>query len=873
MLIRRLVWLLLIFGLVPTVSARMAADRPTQKQVRVHRALAAPAHQLTAHNIGKISLAVANNGTFGREYHHGPNIDWYTGEEIGFSCEYPKGSRVNYLFGGAFWIGAVMGRDTLVSVGADGWQQLYEMFPDQAPFGRMIHRSIKDPSSKDFEGAISEEDFVATYTDTFTDGILNDYFGRAHRPLNIEVTQASYAWSYAYAEDFVLFDYQIQNIGTQMLSDVYMGIYVDCMICFDCFGLLPGFTDDHSGFLHTYPNQYGSCIFDDTVNIAWQADDDGDFDIVYADGRMHPTNDVVAMRIVRTPAEELDVSFNWWIGNGNSSLDYGPREKGGVGRREEPFRDYGTGGLGTPEGDVNKYYVMSNREFDYNQVSTAAIQQDDTLWLYPNQELADDFADGFDTRYLLSFGPFDIRPGQTLPLSFAYVAGENLHMPGANRENLPDHPNEYIQNLDFSDLAANAMWASWIYDNPGVDTDDDGFFGKFRVCCSDSLLSETVLDTFYGDDGVIISIVPPWDCVLADTFFYEGDGVPDFRGAAPPPAPEFWVESRPATLIVHFNGFRSETTKDAFSRELDFEGYRVYLGRDERATSYQVIASYDIEDYNKFFFDRSVAAYPEYRLMDTPFSLGELRCLYGGSCEDSTFDPLAYTRSRPFVHPQFPDSVFYFEAQDFNVSRLGKDTPIEKLYPEQPYPSILIPDSARPDELTSAGRFKYFEYVFKIEHLLPTVPYWVNVTAFDYGSPLSGLASLETSVTDGAQEVYAQSSWDEIQAEDLKVYVYPNPYRHDGAYRARGLEGRVESDLPHDRTRAIHFANLPPVCTIRIFTLDGDLVREISHNDGTTHDEWNMITRNTQMVVSGLYYWTVESAGGDVQMGKLAIIM
>ncbi|MDH3891316.1 MAG: hypothetical protein OEV49_09560 [candidate division Zixibacteria bacterium] len=858
---------LLICGMVSTATARTVSDTPSGRHLPRSLALAAPAHQLAAHRIGKISLAVANNGTFGREYLPGPSIDWYTGEEIGFSCEYPKGSRVNYLFGGAFWIGAVVGRDTLVSVGADGWQQLYEMFPDQAPFGRMKHRSIKDPSRPDFEGAVSEEDFVAVYTDTFTDGIQNDYFGRVHRPLNIEVTQSSYAWSYAYAEDFVLFDYQIQNIGTRTLRDVYMGIYDDCMICFDCFGLLPGFTDDHSGFLHTYPNQYGSCVFEDTVNIAWQADDDGDLDLIYSDGGKHPTDDVVAMRIVRTPAEELDVSFNWWIGNGNAALDFGPREKGNVGRLDEPFRDFGTGGLGTPEGDVNKYYVMRNREFDYNQVFTAAIQTNDTLWLHPNPEQAADFADGFDTRYLLSFGPFEIRPGQTLPISFAYLAGENLHRDVGNRENLPDRPDLYIQNLDFSDLALNAMWASWIYDNPGVDTDGDGFSGKIRICCEDSTIR---LDTVNEDP---IQVDTTWSFTACDTIFYEGDGVPDFRGAAPPPAPEFWVDTRPGALTVHFNGLRSETSRDAFSRELDFEGYRIYLGRDERAPSYQIIASFDIEDYNKFFYDRTVRPRAAYRLMDTPFSLDELRCLYADSCGDTLFDPMAYTRSRPYVHPEFSDSVFYFEPQDYNVSRLGVDTPIRKLFPMQPPPSSLNPDSAQSDELTAAGRLKYFEYVFEIENLLPTASYWINVTAFDYGSPLSGLASLETSVTVGAVEVYAQSSWNDIQSENLKAYVYPNPYLLDGDYRGRGYEGRVESDHPHDRTRTIHFANVPPICTIRVFTIDGDLVREIAHNDGTTHEEWNLITRNTQMVVSGLYYWTVESADGAVQMGKLAIIM
>ena len=37
---------------------------------------------------------------------------------------------------------------------------------------------------------------------------------------------------------------------------------------------------------------------------------------------------------------------------------------------------------------------------------------------------------------------------------------------------------------------------------------------------------------------------------------------------------------------------------------------------------------------------------------------------------------------------------------------------------------------------------------------------------------------------------------------------------------------------------------------------------------------WNLITRNTQMAVSGIYYWTVEDdSTGTVQVGKLVIIM
>lgn len=854
-----------------TVQAQMLPVSKSRQAVRNDRAAKAPAHCLAAHRVGRIALAIANNGTFGREYHPGASLDCFTGQEILHSCQYPKNSRISYLFGGAFWIGAVVGRDTLVSVGADGWQHAYEMYPDAPPFGDMVFRSTVDPNSPYYKDAVSEEDYIAVYTDTLTSGIPDDYFGRPHTPLNIEITQASHAWSYEYAEDFVLFDYRIRNIGRQTLREVYMAIYVDCMICFDCLGPMQGFQDDHSGFLHTWPDTCGDCSYDDTVFIAWAADDNGDPDLIYQDGRTHPTPSVTGTRIVRTPQDSLDVSFNWWIGNSIPALDFSPRERPFAGRRKEDLRDFGTGGLGTPEGDANKYYVMSNREFDYNQVRTGVIEPNDSLWLYPDQNRADSFATGYDTRYLLSFGPFDISPGQTLPISFAYVAGEGIHTVDGNEDNLPDRPDIYLRQLDFSDLAENAKWASWIYDNPGYDTDDDGYAGDFIACPAESSLIG-IDTTIEGRDTTIYR----WEFGTVDTCWLRGDGVPDFRGASSPPPPDVRLLATSEQIVVRFNGLRSETTRDVFSGRIDFEGYNVYLSRDEREASYSLIASYDREDYNKWGYNPERQPAAGYELHDRPFTVEELRCLYGSGddpCSDSSFEPDLHGRSNPLRHPDFADSVFFFEPHGANVSRLGEDTPIRKRYPNQPYPSSLEPSQANPDELTEDGYLKHFEYELIIDNLLASVPWWVSVTAFDYGSVESGLSSLESSITNNARSTYALPDAGEVLSEGLGVFVYPNPYRLDADYRSRGFEGRMQSDRMPDRTRAIHFANLPPYCTIRIYSLDGDLVRTIEHDDGTSQNYWDLITRNHQLVVSGLYYWTVSRPGGETQIGKLAIVM
>ncbi len=820
-----------------------------------------PAFNGAIHGVGKIGMTISNQGFFGTGFFSGGVFqDPVTGLP-GPSCQFPYPSRLEYLYEGALWIGAVVGRDTLVSVGADGWQQTKEMIPDPSPEGDIISRSISsgDPL------AISEQDYIAKYTDTVTNPsyvITDPIDGRPHIPLNLEITQRSFAWSYAYAEDFILFDLAIKNIHPRKtLNKVYMGIYVDADV--RTTGNEPaGSTDDICGFKTSIPSPLSlpGCDFVDTIRIAWIADNNGkDKDAEdmcpYSEGGS--LTSVTGTRVVRTPSDSLKYSFNWWIGNMNPSQDFGPRK---IGTADDPFRDFG-GFLGTPEGDKNKYYVMRHEEFDYDQLFTAMDHTADG-WL-PRPGSAPDFADGFDTRYLLSFGPFDIDPGEVLPISFAYVAGENFHTNCDAWEKIfnANNPQAYYDQLSFEDLGLNAMWASWIYDNPGVDTDGDGFRGKYRICVYDS-----TLDTVSGN----------W-IYLADTSYYEGDGVPDFVGAQPPPAPVLRVFPRitpnnQGELRIRFNGFKSEMTPDVFSRLRDFEGYRVYTSLSNRASDYVLATSYDREDYNKHIWNRSRGLY---ELKNPPLSIDSLRKSYGAE-----FNPLDYDRDNPLY---WRDSTFYFTRQDWNQSNLLDSNLIHKVYPNQPFPTTLIVDSARknyPDELVDDTLFKYFEYEYTLKQLLASQLYYVSITAFDFGSPQGGLPSLESKVSANAIAEYTQNQTSFIEANGLDVIVYPNPYRIDGRYRSQtggGFEGRGQEDLPDDRVRRIHFTNLPHKCTIRIFTIDGDLIREIDHDfppntPGSMHDSWDLITRNTQAAVSGIYYWSVESPFGN-QVGKLVLIM
>jgi hypothetical protein len=817
------------------------------------------------HNIGKIGLTVSNNGHFGTGFFAGA-INPEDGGPAP-SCIYPYPGRPNYLFAGAFWIGAVVGRDTLVSVGADGWHDVRELWPDPLPDGDIIRRSISNP---DDELAVSEQDFIATYTDTVTRVTLvsNDPTdNRPHVPLGIEITQRSYAWSYAYAEDFVLFDYSIKNIGRNMLEKVYMGIYVDADVSLTGG---TGYDDDICGFKRDIPSSNG-CGFIDTVNMAWIADNDGKEQV--GDNCPYTVNgsltSATATRIIRTPSDSLKYSFNWWISNSDAASDFGPRR---AGTTDDPFYNFG-GYLGTPEGDKNKYYIMRHEEFDYDQLFCAVDHTSDG-WL-PIPSDASNFADGYDTRYLLSFGPFDISPGEVLPISFAYIAGADFHRPNdcGSFTELFDaaHPEVYYNTLDFEDLGVNSVWASWIYDNPGVDTDGDGYSGKFRICIYDA--DTVVVDTLGYPN-------PPETTIVynkADTFYYEGDGIPDFRGAAPPAAPILRVlprvtEFNEGELIIQWNGFRSEEEKDKFSNLYDFEGYRVYQSLTNRRSDFVLVASYDLNDYVKYIWNSGRNIYV---INDPPFTIDSLQILYGAN-----FNPLNYPQEYPF---EWQDSTFYFKSKEWNVSELTDSNLIHKIYPAEPPPHTLNFDSARiyyPEELTAAGDFKYYEYEYVIRRLLTSQLYYVSVTAFDFGSPKTRIEALESSPLVNMVAEYAQNQNSVVESAGLDVVVYPNPYRIDANYRRNssgGFEGRGAEDKPDDRVRRIHFTNLPNKCTIRIYTIDGDLVREIDHNMAyddprSMHDEWDLITRNTQAAVSGIYYYVVES-DKRTQIGKLVIIM
>jgi hypothetical protein len=169
-------------------------------------------------------------------------------------------------------------------------------------------------------------------------------------------------------------------------------------------------------------------------------------------------------------------------------------------------------------------------------------------------------------------------------------------------------------------------------------------------------------------------------------------------------------------------------------------------------------------------------------------------------------------------------------------------------------------------------------YTYQDDSVAVGSAYYYTITSYDKKHATwppnpaafpSGVPSQESSIY---ASLYAKSALDlayvvspfrtTIAAANTtdKIIVVPNPFVLESG-----------SAIPQDYSN-IQFINVPSPCTIRIYSIRGDLVKTIEHNDGSGIALWNQRTDYGQFVVSGLYVYQIESPTGASKIGKLAII-
>ncbi|WP_420454655.1 hypothetical protein [Rubrivirga sp.] len=181
-----------------------------------------------ATDVGATGLSVTNVGTLGR-----PGIANDPGGLPSF--EYPLDSGIEHLFEAGLWVGGRRA-DGVVTVrtgavttsggyspGAPGFE-----FAQEDVFTR---RSSLATSPFFSPRAVSQQDFLTSYSDTAavlpgTNTPLPDVQNR----LGLAVEQRSYAWSFPFTEYFVIVEYEITNVSSQPIQDVWVGLWDDLVV-------------------------------------------------------------------------------------------------------------------------------------------------------------------------------------------------------------------------------------------------------------------------------------------------------------------------------------------------------------------------------------------------------------------------------------------------------------------------------------------------------------------------------------------------------------------------------------------------------------------------------------------------------------------
>ncbi len=844
------------------------------------------------HNVGELQVNITNWGLIGSQpsrqatFSDAPSAMW------------PAGSGVDYLWAAGVWIGAVKNGVPLVSTGQftpeilanpdDPLDTIYETFQGAVGGARypdpgedddgdgLFNEDPLNAVDDDGDGLI-DEDFAAISNQHFST-VMRDNTALAeelfpdHDPLNIQVLQQSFQWENENVDDFVGFQFEITNIGVSALQDVYLGIFADCDV-----GPRGGSgiaEDDLVTFARRNVRALDNSVVPLSVGAMYDADGDGGqspgfFGMLFLN---HP----VDASGERAPPKVGITTFQAFSGNQ-------PFERGG-----------------DPTNDAERYELLSRIEID----QTPAL-----------------FLDGKknDFRFLMGSGPFNpLDPGQTLVIQAAFVVGAGLDpmLRNAAEAALTYYGAYFDRDIDPS-TGINGWETKICQDDFDTPT---AIFEIFQDCILDSTVLQgpnpptPISAADLDEDGCIYVDL---DCdfearrgnescnlestglALEELAGCTGVGGKEFQvpwlvGLAPP-APHMRLWETNGRVHVFFDNI-SQLIPDVRLQEIDFESYKIWradgwdrpfgssIENGPESKLWKLIAEFDkvdfFEDTREIGNDTvvqnlplgantglDVISYVPKQLR--PGSEEAIRLADGAELmKDILADP-----EFSFLSPTIDPALFvrYFGAN-------GEITPIGLKFPElQNWEGNY---AALDTFYWDQTGVRFYEYVDQTVH--NGIYYFYSVTASDFTAE---------KVPDGAKAVgpglagdpqsnfaFAIPTSDAQTAEERDrlgqdVYVVPNPATRESLADFSQLN--PDGDDPTGVR--VMFTNLPRARnTVKIFTLAGDLVQTVEH-DGTNGNGsafWNLVSRNGQEVVSGIYLFSVESndSAFDRVVGRFVVV-
>lgn len=774
----------ILLVLTTAVLARRKSDPEPQSLSKIS---ARPLYDFRVHNVGTLWNTESNFGRYGDPNLSLPSMDW------------PGGSEAYYLWEGRFWVGAIVDGEKLVSH-AD--YNNYEFYPTEG-------------TSFYFGPGKSIQDHYVIYDDLYTLA--------GHSPLGIEVHERGLAWSMGDVDDFIVYEYEVINVGDKVLDQVYLGWIFDNDLCAIADPSNPNIDD-----LVDYDGYDGEDTETDMVDWVDPLDLDGDG---------------------LTGYDEWGWPYGWPLLQNNipSNPNYDPAKIEPDGFYDEwtvllddagPELHWQTNQnpAGSPAGAVAVLDGKTLHGYLIPRNSSVMLDADDP------QTPEADIGERASNQPIPGFigGRLIYTDFINQPEGFPYLtaAEDTMMRPYAHQWwNWESDPGDDIEKYDYMQAQHSASTQFGKHYNflplpfdlnaPTFDyrwLTSTGPFRNFKP--GDKLRAVYAVAVGKGLEGMRQNL----DNALRA--YYAGSkksnpyhpSAPDedahYVLPIPPPIPYLTYTPLDGGARLVWDNI-AETSPDLMLGRIDFEGYKIYRSL-YNPSQWELIAAFDN--------------------IEGPVLLKNTE----GKIVNAKRDPVT-GETVPFTDSRWKDiSDDNFIKVDLPaVANIFNDTGGEFLGRAIPRP-------------------------------INGLNYYYAVVAYDPDKPASGeqpeMLSQESAKSNymkdpmtGApmpvvpRRMFTQQFVEKFDYNNIKVV--PNPYRGTALF-----ESRYEDK--------IRFTNLPPACKISIFTITGDLVDTIYHNDGTDAELWDLISRNNQKAVSGLYLYVVEVEQPEYakHIGKFVII-
>jgi hypothetical protein len=218
-------------------------------------------------SVGNIGVTVTNFGVIGHGFRLWPQQP---------SMQYPKGSGIEHMFVGGLWVGVASdggGGGMRVTTGAIDVSSLRTGVTEGFEFttgadSHVLERSSLPDNPFYDPNAISHQDFIADFTDVnTTNPNQNNELIPNHVPIGINVHMESYAFNFAFADNFAIFNYTIKNVNSFSLDSVYVGLWADLVV---------RNTNVTPPTVGSPFYSHGAMGYVDSLHMAYQYDYDGD---------------------------------------------------------------------------------------------------------------------------------------------------------------------------------------------------------------------------------------------------------------------------------------------------------------------------------------------------------------------------------------------------------------------------------------------------------------------------------------------------------------------------------------------------------------------------------------------------------------------